>query len=150
MRPAALLVALWFLPLVATATSPGDELNGKWQITAMELRGMNLPVESIGPLKVAVLELGDGKLTIRAGERVLHEGAYTINTQASPKTVEGNLTPQTGRGKRPTEASTGIFEVEGDTLRICLGAPGGGKPPSKFTTAGPGSGSTLLVYRRVK
>ena len=149
MRLVALFVVLWFIPLVATAASPGDELNGKWQVTAMELRGMQLPAESIGPLKLAVLELGNGKLTIRAGDRVLHEGQYKINAQASPKTIEGNLTPQTRRDKQP-ETSTGIYEVEGDVLRICFGAPGGGKPPKKFTTEGPGGGSTLLVYQRVK
>ena len=96
MRLVALFVVLWF-PLVATAASPDDELNGKWQVTAMELRGMKLPPESIGPLKLAVLELGNGKLTIRAGDRVLHEGQYKINAKASPKTIEGNLTPQTRR-----------------------------------------------------
>lgn len=144
------LVALWSIPVVCTAASPGDELNGKWQVTAMELRGMQLPAESIGPLKLAVLELGNGKLTIRAGDRVLHEGQYKVNAKASPKTIEGNLTPQTGRRDKQAETSTGIYEVEGDVLRVCFGAPGGGKPPKKFTTAGPGGGSTLLVYQRVR
>jgi uncharacterized protein (TIGR03067 family) len=150
MRSIALVVALWLIPVVATAASPGDELNGKWQFAAMELRGMQLPAEAIGPLKLAVLELGNGKLTIRAGDRVLHEGQYTVNAQASPKTIEGNLTPQTRRRKKAPESSTGIYEVEGDVLRVCIGAPGGGRPPRTFTTAGPGGGTTLLVYQRVK
>jgi uncharacterized protein (TIGR03067 family) len=146
----AVLAALLCLPRIALAAGPDDEIKGKWQITAMELRGMKLPPEAIGPLKVAVLELGDGKLTIRAGERVIHDGDYKVNAKALPKTIEGNLTPNVGRGDKRPEASAGIYEVEGDTLRICFGAPGGGKPPKQFTTEGPGGGSTLLVYQRVK
>jgi uncharacterized protein (TIGR03067 family) len=145
------------LGLVVAPFAAADEkaeiakLRGKWQVTAMEMRGMKMPAESIGPLKMAVLELGDGKLAIRAGDRVLHEGTFKIDASDTPKTIEGALMANVGRNKGKGNGETiGIYEVDGDTLRICFGGPGGGRPPKEFKTTGEGGGSSMVTYRRAK
>ncbi len=110
---------------------------------------MKLPAESLGPLKLAVLELGDGKLAIRVGDKVFHEGTFKIDASTNPKTIEGALLASPVRGSRSDKPAIGIYEIEGDTLRICFGVPGG-KAPQEFTSTGEGGGSTLNTYRRVK
>jgi uncharacterized protein (TIGR03067 family) len=98
-----------------------------------------------------VLELADGKLAIRSGDRVLHEGTFKIDAAASPKTIEGALMANVGRGKGKGNGETvGIYEIDGDTLRICFGGPGGGRAPKEFKTTGDGGGSSMVTYRRVK
>jgi hypothetical protein len=149
MKSLAICLGLCLVPAAALAADASGEmakLKGKWQLVSMEMRGMKLPVESLGPVKMAVLELGDGKLAIRVGDKAIHEGSFRIDASDSPKTIEGALLASPARG-RNEKSAVGIYEVQGDTLRICFGTPGGQAPREFSSTA---AGSTLNTYRRVK
>jgi len=161
MKRLAMAMSLGLAAVSLAAAGEREELarlRGKWEVSAMELQGMKMPAESIGVLKMAVLELGDRKLAIRIGDRVVHEGTFKINATASPKTIEGTLmadlspnASRQARGKGKGNGETiGIYDIQGDTLRICFGLPGSGRPPREFTTTGDGGGSTMVTYRRVK
>ncbi len=44
-----------------------------------------------------------------------------------------------------------IYELAGETLKICYGTPGSAEPPAQFETAGQGDAATILfTYRRLK
>lgn len=67
MKRMAMAMSLGFA--VASLAGAGEreemaKLRGKWQVNAMEMQGMKMPAESIAVPKMAVLELGAGKLAI--------------------------------------------------------------------------------------
>jgi uncharacterized protein (TIGR03067 family) len=57
-----------------------------------------------------------------------------------------DLTTQTHGSPRPLHTKA-IYELQGDALKYCIGAPGIPRPTA-FTTT-PGDGRTLVVLRRL-
>jgi uncharacterized protein (TIGR03067 family) len=153
MKALTIWLSCCLLPVVALAADSQNELaklKGKWQMTALEQNGTKLPAEALNLVKLGVLELGNGKLAIRVADRVVHEGSFKIDAKASPKTIEGSLMAGHGQGAKSNQPAIGIYEVSGDTLRICFGGPGSRRAPQEFKSAGVGGGWLLVTYRRMK
>ena len=114
-------------------------LNGTWEVTRLVVDGKEQPAP-----KGATLTLKDGKYTVRQGGKVVGEGASKVDPTASPKSLD--LTP----GGGPTKGKTvpAIYEVKGETLRLCFAPPG--KPRPKALESRKGSGHTLDTYKRAK
>ena len=72
------------------------------------------------------------------------EVEFTSDSSKSPKTLDYLNTTGSNKGKN----QYGIYEFEGDLLKICVSAPGGARP-ADFTTT-PGDGRTLTVWSLVK
>ena len=86
-----------------------------------------------------------GKIVVREGEKVVLEGTVKkIDATKKPRTIDTEITSGENKGK----IVLGIYEIEGDTLRICAALPGKGRP--KAFSAPAGSGFALTVYKRVK
>jgi uncharacterized protein (TIGR03067 family) len=114
-------------------------LNGAWEVVRTVVDGKEQPAP-----KKATVTLKDGKYTVRQGGKVVAEGAGTVDPTTSPKSLD--ITPATGdyRGK----TLSAIYEVKGDTQRVCIAPPG--KPRPKAFEAKEGSGHRLTTYKRVK
>jgi uncharacterized protein (TIGR03067 family) len=74
----------------------------------------------------------------------LLKGTFTIDASKRPRTFDAQPLSGPGAGKRVL----GIYELEGDRLKICTALPGKERP-SDFA-AKKGSGHTLTIWEREK
>ncbi len=139
---ALLLFTLLAVALAAFAgdkTSDTKDIQGTWLPVKAELHGQPLPDPV---LKMIVLKMNGGKYEVTAEN--VDKGTYTIDTAAKPRTidVQGVEGPNAGK-KIPA-----IYELHGDTLRICYGL-GGSPRPTEFKSPS-GSKVFLVTYERKK
>jgi uncharacterized protein (TIGR03067 family) len=71
-------------------------------------------------------------------------GNFKVNPNHKPMTIDLNFSD--GPGKDQTQK--GIYELEGDTQRICV-AKGNEERPAEFMSK-PGSGQMIQILKRVK
>ena len=116
-----------------------EALQGKWQIVSLERDGKSTDVA-----KDAVRVIKDDKYTVTPRPGVTIEGTFKIDPSAKPKTID--VTPTTGDNKGKT--SLGIYEIDGDALKICW-APSGKDRPTEFKSP-EGSGLFLAVHKKAK
>ena len=117
------------------------KLQGAWSLVSMESEGHSRDPEEIQGWG-SVYE-GD-RLTLKANGEVRRRGIVTIDTTRKPKAI--NTWDLDG----PFEDQTvpGIYELDGDTLKLCFARPGT-KRPTEFTTKS-GTGFVFVVYKRLK
>src|SRR3954471_16806114 len=127
--------------LIAAADSDLDKLQGTWQLVAMEVEGHEAPADELKD-RNAVYE-GD-RLSLRAGETVRRRGIVTLEPGRSPKAM--NTWDQDG--PYADQTVPGIYELDGDTLKVCFARPGEERP-KEFSTKS-GSGFLFCVYKRQK
>jgi uncharacterized protein (TIGR03067 family) len=135
------LVSL-FAAFTATAGDPiQDEkaIQGTWLPVEGQLAGHTMKPEV---LHIISLEMDSGKYLVTAEN--IDRGTYMINTKATPKTLDitGVVGPNAGRN------IPAIYELQGDTLKICYGLHGSPRP-TEFKT-GTNTQSLLFVYKRKK
>jgi uncharacterized protein (TIGR03067 family) len=118
-----------------------DRLQGAWVLVSMETEGHDVAAEDFKDW-TAVYE--QNRITLRAGERVRRRGIVTLDPGRKPKAI--NTWDQDG----PYEDQTvpGIYELEGDTLKLCFARPGQERP-KEFTTKS-GAAFLVCVYKRQK
>jgi len=124
------------------AESIGDDkaIQGRWKPVTAQLGGQPMP-DAI--LKTISLKLTDGKYEAFVGDEP-DRGTYSLDSGSSPKgmTVVGTEGPNRGR------TFPAIYELNGDTLRICYDLSGA-KRPSEFKSL-PGTKLYLVTYNRKK
>jgi uncharacterized protein (TIGR03067 family) len=127
---------------VCAADSPVDSkaVQGNWKPIKAELAGQPMAEEV---LKTISLNLDQGKYEVFVGEAP-DRGTYTIDSTTQPKsmTVTGTEGPNHGR------TFPAIFEIKGDTLRICYDLSGA-KRPTEFKSIA-GTKLYLVTYQRKK
>jgi uncharacterized protein (TIGR03067 family) len=111
-----------------------DKLQGTWRIASLEIEGNAMP--ATGSITIE----GDRFTTSTMGA----EYSGTIRIDASKRPKRFDLVFDTGphAGNR----SLGIYQLDGDSWRICLGFAGAPRPVS-FATA-PGSDHALEMLVR--
>ncbi len=114
---------------------------GTWTFESSEAGGQQLPA---GGLKELVLTFEGNKHTVRKGDEVVQVGTQEIDPSKSPKAIDVTLTEGPNKGA----VMLGIYEIDGDTLKVCFD-PRGKKRPAEFKSA-PGSENFVNVHKRVK
>ena len=131
--------------LLMTADAPADpdldKLQGTWVMVSMESEGEQVAPEN---LKDSTSEYRGNALTLRKGETVRRRGIVTLNPSRKPKAI--NTWDQDGPFADQTVP--GIYELDGDVLKLCFARPGEERP-KEFTTKG-GTGFLYCVYKRKK
>jgi uncharacterized protein (TIGR03067 family) len=147
----ALVLAAVPGPLLAQdkkAVADLEKFQGKWEILTTE-RGGESQTE-MGPEAFRIFaEFKDDKFTLSLGKKVSAKGTVKLDPATSPKTIdlvyEGNTDP-TLRG----EVRLGIYEIDGDTLRMCCtDLYSKGPRPKEFKTA-KGDKFSVQTFKRVK
>jgi uncharacterized protein (TIGR03067 family) len=113
------------------------KMQGEWVIASGERGGTGIPEEEAKPLR-RIVE-GDHYTLARDGE-VIGRGTFTIDPTKNPKTIDVR------RERAKNKPLLGIYELDGDTFKICVAAEGDERP-NRFTSE-PGSHRTLVVWKR--
>src|SRR6185437_12515782 len=138
---------LWFCIAVSAlngfAADSADDaktVQGNWKPVKAELAGEPMPDPV---LKTISLKLENGKYEVFVGDHP-DRGTYTIDSTSTPKsmTVTGTEGPNQGK------IFPAIYELDGDTLRICYDLSGA-KRPTEFKTVA-GTKLYLVTYQRKK
>ncbi len=106
------------------------DIQGTWQLVTLESRGEKAPEEAVKGTKLLIK--GD-KLALSGKEGDLRR--YRLDAAANPKTMDipvgGNV--ESGEEHRLCK---GIYEVDGDTLRLCFSQSTADERPKSFDTKG--------------
>jgi len=118
-----------------------EKLQGTWVLVSMQVEGQAAPPEVIEGQSV-VYE-GDA-VTLKDGETVRRRGVVTLDPTRQPAAIN----TWDKDGPREDRTTPGIYELKGQTLRLCFARPDE-RRPDEFTTER-GTGYILLVYERKK
>ena len=128
-------------PAGAPSGAPAAGFEGEWQMVSGVMDGN--PMEQSTVQWVRRVTQGN-QTTVYAGPQVMMKFGFTTDPAASPKAIDYVNTAGLNKGK----TQYGIYEFEGDLLRVCMAAPGAARP-TKFQSAR-GEGATLTEWKRGK
>ena len=116
------------------------KFQGTWTFESVEAGGKNLPADQFKGITVTFE--GD-KYAVKKGDEVVEAATQKLDPSKSPKTLDAKVTDGPNKGA----VILGIYEISGDTLKVCFD-PEGKKRPTEFK--GKSGAQTLVVHKRVK
>jgi RNA polymerase sigma factor (sigma-70 family) len=119
-----------------------DKVQGTWYTVSVESHGMKIPEDRILAKDVRLVVKGERWTLTEAKGDADKEFTVTLDPAKKPKAID--YVYNTGEHKGKT--SQGIYELDGDTLRVCVAEPGDPRP-TKFDGGG---ARTLEVFKREK
>jgi len=117
-----------------------QRLQGTWTFVALEVDGAKLPEAMLVGSNIIIK--GNTFKSFSGG--VTYEGTISIDVSRNPKTLDLIFADGPEKGK----TAPGIYELGGDSLRICLSL-GASSRPTEFATK-QGSGHALETLKREK
>jgi len=113
---------------------------GSWRFDAVEFEGKEMPLDGFKGIRLVLK--GDRFTMVEPA--ATYGGNYVVDPTARPKTIDVTFTDGPEKGN----SCYGIYELDGDTYKVCIGLTG--KPrPTEFAST-PGSGHVLEVLKREK
>jgi uncharacterized protein (TIGR03067 family) len=147
--PTTLWLLLATTPLQAEAPSKQEVdlkkelqlLQGTWQIEFQEENGEKVAAEE---LKTRTIAFGKNAFFKKKNNIVVQIAVMKIDPSKSPRTFNALIV----QGDRKEDIMPGIYDLDGDTLKICIDTEGNQRP-KEFKTA-PKSGLLLIVCKRIR
>ena len=116
------------------------DMEGTWKVEAAEAGGQKVESEN---LKEIVVKISGERYEVKAKDKV-DAGTLKLDETQKPKTMDATDTEGLDAGK----VVKAIYELSGDTLRVCY-AIDGAERPTEFATK-EGSQVLMLTYKREK
>jgi uncharacterized protein (TIGR03067 family) len=143
------VVVLGLSPLAATAQKEKADdkapapLQGTWDVVKLQIAGEDVTafLKDAG----ATMTFDGNKYAFAAGPEG-EKGTFKLDPKAKPAAID--LTIAEGRGKGKVQP--GIYDLDGDTLKICLGDEGSKDRPTKFASAKGEAELVLFTLKRKK
>jgi len=136
------------LSLLLLAGAPQDQakkdlqrLQGTWIMVALEVDGKLVGEDK---LKDTTLVIKGNKYITRVREREI-ETTFTLDPSKKPKAIDMVFAD----GDKKDKVIKGLYEIDGDTLRICRGLSPEGDRPAQFGTW-PDTGIFVVTWKRQK
>jgi len=134
--------------LLLAADNPAEEavkkelekFEGTWRYVAMEIEGAKAEEKDYKDYK---LILKGDQFTTTDGKETFH-GSFKVEPTQKPKKINVLFTDGPEKG----QTALGIYELEGDTYKVCIAFPGKDRP-TEFVSK-PGSGHVLETLKREK
>jgi uncharacterized protein (TIGR03067 family) len=118
-----------------------ERMQGDWTATSTVIDGRKLADdEAQGVFRT----IKDDTYTLSSFDKPLGKGTFTLDATKKPKTIDA----RPASAAKETPPLLGIYEIDGDTLRLCFA--GSGKERPKDFACKEGSGHTLTVWQREK
>jgi uncharacterized protein (TIGR03067 family) len=126
-------------PVAAPRDPRPTEFEGEWPMVSGVMDGRPMDESSVKWVK----RMTRGSLTtVQAGPQVMMQFEFTADASKSPKEIDYLNTAGPHKGKR----QQGIYQFDGDVLRVCVAAPGDSRPAEFQSVAG--DRRTLTAWKR--
>jgi uncharacterized protein (TIGR03067 family) len=112
---------------------------GSWRYESTIVEGKEVPGDALEDVRLNL----EGDRFEMASTSVTYRGTFVVDPTATPKTIDVTFSEGPEKGK----VSKGIYELDGDTYKVCVGLAGRDRP--KTFTCEPGSGSAVQILKRV-
>jgi uncharacterized protein (TIGR03067 family) len=116
-------------------------MEGDWVVVSMEVDGMKVPDEDAMAYFRSVK--GD-QYTVSRYRKVAGKGTIKLDVTKKPRAIDALPGGAGGEGK----SLLGIYEFDGNKLKLCFARPGAARP-TEFSSK-EGSGHNLTVWQREK
>ncbi len=138
---AALTLALLFTSQATSDDKKNNEpFQGKWKIASIVANGETIPTDQF---ENAVLTVTGDERVLKDGDEVKSKAKYKVDPTKTPKTIDIMVSEGTLKGK----TIKGIYEITGDTMKICANLEGMNYP--KEFKSETGSGILLQTFKRM-
>ena len=117
-----------------------EKFKGTWRWIFLESEGVKVPEDQFKNSRLVI----DGDRFTSQEADVTYRGTFKVSPGSKPKAIDVVFTEGPEKGK----SFKGIYELEGDVYKVCLGMPGRERP-TQFVSK-PGSGHVLEILRRQK
>jgi len=129
--------------LLAADVKDRDGLQGTWAVAAAEREG-----KPAADLREHRLTFTGNAFTVTLKGKTVYQGTYSLDPAAKPRRIDFKNT----RGSYAGKTWLGIYELDGDTLKVCDNAPGlesKKSRPEQFA-APADSGHVFVSFKRAK
>src|SRR5262245_22310591 len=116
------------------------KFQGTWTFESVEVGGKEVPADTFKGITVTFA--GD-KYTVKKGDEVIQAATQKLDPSKSPKTLDVTVAEGPNKGI----VILGIYEISGDTLKVCFDPEGKQRPTQ---VKGASGSQTLVVHKRVK
>jgi uncharacterized protein (TIGR03067 family) len=121
-----------------------QKLQGSWKLVKFDTPPVRRPPEDF--VAKSRLVFDNNKLITRIGTDVAEETTFTIDGTKTPKWVDAVATVGPLKGK----IAKGIYELNGDDLKICIGLPGQQRPTEFKVVADAKQQTGVMFLKREK
>jgi uncharacterized protein (TIGR03067 family) len=137
------LVAILSVPAAVLHADPAkkdlDKLQGTWVMAALDINGKTTPTDQF---EGTTLTIKGDKYIVKVKDKTF-EMHMQIDPGKTPKTIDMSYKD----GPKQGQVHKGIYELEGDTFKICRGLNPEQERPIDFTTQ-PGSDLFVVTWKR--
>jgi len=115
------------------------QLQGEWTMVSGSADGSPVPETMLSDFKRVCKE---EETTVTVAGQMFLKAKFKLDASKKPKTIDYDVIDGPTKGKK----QLGIYELEGDTFKVCFAKPDMERP----TDFKPGEGRTTSVWKREK